>query len=134
MSLDQIKLSLLHPDIDEAFANGEPLPKRHPPVAGLFAAALTFEHPNVDDILADPASNPLPAWHPRIDSFTNATSSVASSSERSALVSIAFDHLNIDEAYNNGAILPKDHPRIIDLMERPMGHAEFNTLMRDPKG
>ena len=61
-----------HPGVSRAYAAGNSAYKGHPRVHSLYKSVLGFPssgHPDVDACLADPASHPLPSWHPPLDVF-----------------------------------------------------------------
>ena len=55
-----------HPDIEAEYAAGRSIPENHPSVHWRLQVALPVNHPNIDAVLRDTASHPLPSWHPRL--------------------------------------------------------------------
>ena len=55
-----------HPDIEAAYAAGEPFPENHPSIHWRLQVALPVNHPDIDAVLRDTAAHPLPSWHPKL--------------------------------------------------------------------
>ena len=59
-----------HPNADQAYKAGQAVSSKHPTVAGMFPkGALPPNHPDVDALLRSPKANPLPSWHPSLESM-----------------------------------------------------------------
>eukprot|EP00035_Acanthoeca_spectabilis_P003806 m.95688 g.95688 ORF g.95688 m.95688 type:complete len:442 (+) comp12337_c0_seq1:269-1594(+) len=67
--LPVISIAFEHPDVDQAYANGEPMSDRHPSVQNMYVGHLPAGHPNCDALLRNPGAHPMPWWHPPLNSM-----------------------------------------------------------------
>jgi predicted ferric reductase len=122
-----------HPDIQEAYLNGEHLPDGHPSVSSLLQKVLPIGHPDVDDLFLD--HEELPEWHPDLNLIVqdNPIEPIYVFSGHPDLTDddeigepvddhptvhhlfaehIPDSHPNIDDLMQEGFVLPSWHPKI----------------------
>ncbi|KAL7547902.1 hypothetical protein ACHAWF_016792 [Thalassiosira exigua] len=124
-----------HPDIQEAYLNGEHLPDGHPSVFSLhqLRKVLPIGHPDVDDLFLD--HEELPEWHPDLNLIVqdNPIEPIYVFSGHPDLTDddeigepvddhptvhhlfaehIPDSHPNIDDLMQEGFVLPSWHPKI----------------------
>eukprot|EP00037_Helgoeca_nana_P028113 m.327828 g.327828 ORF g.327828 m.327828 type:complete len:890 (+) comp27684_c0_seq1:429-3098(+) len=127
-----LPVTAFHPNVDAAYAAGTPYQINHASVHPLLTSFIPSTHPNIDVMLQDPASHPLPDWHLTLESL------LARSTDGSTLpsVSIAYDHPDIDASYRTGKTLPSSHPSIKSLLQDylPANHPDVDMMMQNPRG
>mmetsp|Transcript_20159 Transcript_20159/g.43790 ORF Transcript_20159/g.43790 Transcript_20159/m.43790 type:complete len:817 (+) Transcript_20159:888-3338(+) len=127
-----------HPDIHEAYLNGERLPQGHPSASGLLRKVLPDGHPDVDDLFLD--HEELPSWHPDLSLVLN--------DNPIEPIFVFSGHPDLNKDYEFGdpvddhpsvhhlfvPHLPDSHPHIDDLMEEgytlPSWHPDISTIVR----
>lgn len=127
-----------HPDIHEAYLNGERLPQGHPSASGLLRKVLPNGHPDVDDLFLD--HEELPEWHPDL--------SLVVKDNPIETIYVFSGHPNLKDDYDVGepvddhpsvhhlfeAHLPDSHPNIDDLMQEgynlPSWHPDISSIVR----
>jgi len=123
-----------HPDIHEAYLNGEHLPEDHPSVSGLLARALPDGHPDVDDLFLEHPE--LPDWHPDLQLLVDDNPIepiyVFSGHPHITNDSPAIDdHPSVHHLFE--AHLPESHPNVDDLMregfELPSWHPRISQIV-----
>ena len=121
-----------HANIDAAYVAAKLLPASHPDVAKLFAATPPPTHPDLDRLLANPASNPLPAFHPTIENY------ITHYNTNSIVTNVSAWHADPDVAYAAGKSIGSWHPSVDALFRNhkpallPTGHPNLDTLLGDP--
>ncbi len=66
-SPDRVTVRYWHPPVTVPYNLGHPVPATHPYVHDMLADVMPTNHPNLTTLLANPAANPIPAWHPPIE-------------------------------------------------------------------
>mmetsp|Transcript_26788 Transcript_26788/g.56565 ORF Transcript_26788/g.56565 Transcript_26788/m.56565 type:complete len:806 (-) Transcript_26788:177-2594(-) len=125
-----------HPDIHEAYLNGEQLPDGHPSVSVLLQKVLPKGHPDVDDLFW--AHEELPEWHPDLNLVVqdNPIEPIYLFSGHpdvdDDLGEPIGDHPTIHHLFE--AHLPESHPDIDDLMREgfklPSWHPKISSIVR----
>jgi hypothetical protein len=124
-----VDTSSYHPNVTNSFVNRSPMPAAHVSVQNLMASVLGSWHPNVDDILRNPASNPMPASHPKLEEFI-----LRGAGPRLPEVSIGFYHPSVDASYAAGTPYSSTHPLLQPTFAAslPSGHPNVDTLLANP--
>eukprot|EP00038_Savillea_parva_P018065 m.22326 g.22326 ORF g.22326 m.22326 type:complete len:1212 (+) comp3975_c0_seq2:424-4059(+) len=124
-----VNTSQFHPNATERFNAGAAMPGSHPSVQSLMASVLSASHPNVDTILNNPGSNPMPDWHPSIDTYIARTTG-----NFTALVNIGYYHPDMDAEYAAGNAVSSNHPSIQPLLTTalPSTHPDVDTCLSNP--
>eukprot|EP00937_MAST-01D_sp_MAST-1D-sp2_P001989 g1989.t1 len=122
-------VSAWHPNVDESYALGKGYSlSYHPSVMTLLnsMALLPNNHPNVDALFSNPAANPLPSWHPKLDGLLTRKAKVR--------IPLPGSHQNMDIAYRRGQAIPAVHPNVGQVFDGmlPAGHPDLNVLLQDP--
>ena len=123
-----VSIGFYHPDPAAEYGAGNAVPATHPLVGPMLAAVLPAGHPEVDALLADPGSHPLPDWHPALTQFVLPRPAVQFS------VSVSGFHTNVDAAFAAGDPLPSGHPSVHALVAAalPAGHPDLDAVLADP--
>lgn len=123
------RISFFHPDVVESYQAGIAISDTHPSVHDMFAAKMPPSHPNLDELLKDPKSHPLPWWHPKLSLF------VSKREVDIELVSISSYHPDVDAAYEAGEAVSDNHPSIQTFLEPilPSKHPNVDDLLRNPQ-
>ena len=123
-----VEVTAYHPMIDAEYAAGNQISLTHPNVQNLLQAALPPTHPQVDEVLRNPAAHPLPSWHPRLSQFQTREAVVVSA------VTVDTHHPNATTAYMAGQAVPAGHPLIHALLNQflPENHPNCDDMIRDP--
>lgn len=74
--IQKVEVFLDHPDPHEMFANKERIPRSHPSVTAMLYEYLPPSHGDIDELLRNPESHPLPVFHPSLNSFLSFDSSI----------------------------------------------------------
>jgi hypothetical protein len=126
----QRNVSFYHPSIAKAYADGVGIDvETHPDLQAFFEEVQPPSHPAVMRLLADPVNNPIPDWHPALDTFQRR------GPEPKVARNVTFYHPNIDAAFRDGiGIDIKTHPNITaDFAEvLPESHPPLMGLLADP--
>lgn len=121
-----------HPSIDELWRSKTSAPENHPNINQYFSNDVPLSHPNIDDIIRNPAFYNMPPYHPPIDPFVGFNSTRPIST-----VNLPFWHASIDQLVSSNTALPKYHP-LVDQMFRnmdafPNGHVNIDLILANPQ-
>lgn len=122
---------MFHPDPDVEYVAGRAIRPSHPLVAAMLSSEIPPNHTDVDTLLRDPASHPLPSWHPRLEAMLRRSASAKATLPE---VMVALDHPDADAEYRAGNPISLTHPSVQELMKGhlPPDHPDCDTLLRDP--
>eukprot|EP00978_Attheya_sp_CCMP212_P042419 scaffold258200_cov77-Attheya_sp.AAC.1 len=122
-----------HPNVDECYTAGTRISDNHPSVQYMLADVLAKipNHPNVDDLLREPAKNPLPSWHPKLEELI-----ARREEEELPQISTFSHHPNADEYYAAGTPISDRHPSVqdmlADVLAKMPNHPNVDELLQDP--
>eukprot|EP00038_Savillea_parva_P004495 m.138613 g.138613 ORF g.138613 m.138613 type:complete len:1032 (-) comp11487_c0_seq1:152-3247(-) len=124
----QVSIGFYHPDVDASYRAGVRISTTHPSIQSALLAHLPSGHPNVDTLLANPSSHPIPDWHPRLSALVSRRSRVVFT------VSVSPFHLNVDSAFGRGESMPASHPSVHDMMVPVLSatHPNVNDMLTNP--
>ena len=126
----KFNVSFYHPSIAEQYAQGIGIDDdKHPDIGAFFADVIPSTHPSIMEMLANPADNPIPDWHPVLDDLQQR------SAEVSLQMNVTFYHPNIAERYAAGiGAKIKDHPDIAEYFASvtPSTHPNINEMLAHP--
>jgi hypothetical protein len=108
-----------HPDVHEAYLNGQPLPPGHPSASNLLAKVLPEGHPDVDDLFLGQTVE-LPEWHPDLSLLLN--------DNPIDPIYVFSGHPDINDDLGEPI---DDHPSVHHLFEAhlPLDHPDIDELM-----
>jgi hypothetical protein len=118
-----------HPDVDDAYAKDEGISEKHPSIQNKYARYIPSSHPDIDQVLADPAGNPLPDWHPLLSEFNRP------GPEPIVAIPVTFYHPRVDLEYDNGVSISSNHPDLQHLFQNvlPERHPLISEMLADPQ-
>ena len=122
-----------HPIINSSYLAGQAAPANHPPVSQYFKNILPEGHPNIDNLIKNPTSAKLPAFHPKFSGFI-AYQKIASNSSRTYMATIPFWHPDVTQSYKSGIAYPSTHLKVHDYFIRalPQNHPNLDMILKNP--
>ena len=127
----KFNVSFYHPSIAEQYAQGIGIDvDKHPDIGAFFADAIPSTHPSIMEMLANPADNPIPDWHPVLDDLQQRAP------ERSRVVPVPTAHPNASFLYTSGFGVPATHPDVQAYLDGflPATHpSDLMAMLKDPK-
>ena len=116
-----------HPDIHDAYIDGEHLPEGHPSVSDLLRQILPDGHPDPDDLFRNENRTQLPEWHPDLSLLLNMRSIPQ--------ITVFLEHPNPQQMYDSNEIIPDSHPSVTNMLEAylPPDHpGDLDEMLRNP--
>lgn len=117
-TMEKIEVFVGHPNPQEMYFMGEPLPNIHPSVTALLTPYLPPNHPeDLDEILRNPMEWRMPDFHPSLSQFlyeSNTLNNPLLGVED--YITLYFDHPDIYTAYARKERMPEGHPSADSLV------------------